>query len=77
MWTHGLQEELAKVLTPLTLKVPEFHGAGFSHPSLLSLEENALLLVRTAAGKRDTTISVSWVGCPGTSVASILFLTPL
>ena len=39
------------MLTPLTLKFLEFHGAGFSYLFLLSLTENVLLLVRTAAGR--------------------------
>lgn len=63
----GYKRDPPTVLTRFTLKVPEFHGAGFSHLSLLSLAENALLLVRTAAGEGTAPISVSWVSCPDTS----------
>lgn len=49
----GYKRDLPMVLAPFTLKVPEFHAAGFSHLSLFSLTENALLLVRAAAGKGD------------------------
>lgn len=49
----GYKRDLPMVLTPLTLKFPEFHGAGFCYLSLLRLTENALLLIRAAAEKGD------------------------
>lgn len=67
------------VLTPLTLKFPEFRGASFSCLPLLCLTGNTLLLlVRTAAGRGQmAAVRVLWVSFPTPALQSILFLTLL